>query len=194
MDLILASASPRRQQLLQQLGLDFSVLTAEIEEKLSSDLPLTAAIIELARRKARAVQQQIEPGPGTYILAADTVVVLEQKVLGKPQDSEDAIAMLSRLSGRSHQVITAVVLLKADGSWEMGDYELTEVTFRPLQLEEIQAYVASGEPLDKAGAYGIQGLGGLLVEKINGCYYNVVGLPLVKTMQLLRQAGWRILS
>ncbi|AVX31573.1 septum formation protein [Carboxydocella thermautotrophica] len=195
MKLVLASASPRRQQLLKLLGLDFQVLTADIDETLDSAQPLASAIQDLARRKARAVQEQLPERPADlYILAADTVVVLEGQVLGKPANAREAEAMLQFLSGRPHQVMTGVVLLRADGESCYSDYAVTEVTFRPLTANEIRAYVATGEPLDKAGAYGIQGLGSLLVDRINGCYYNVVGLPLVKTMQLLRQAGWRILS
>ncbi|GAW27788.1 MULTISPECIES: nucleoside triphosphate pyrophosphatase [unclassified Carboxydocella] len=195
MKLVLASASPRRQQLLKLLGLDFQVLTADIDETLDSTQPLASAIQDLARRKAQAVQEQLPERPADlYILAADTVVVLEGQVLGKPASAREAEVMLQFLSGRTHQVMTGVVLLRADGDCCYSDYAVTEVAFRPLTAAEIRAYVATGEPLDKAGAYGIQGLGSLLVDRINGCYYNVVGLPLVKTMQLLRQAGWRILS
>ncbi len=183
MNLILASQSPRRRELLTKFGLEFSVQvlpTAEIEV----GEPFTVAETN-AVAKALPVSEQ---NPGILVLGADTIVVLEGRILGKPQDQAAAHMMLRTLSGREHEV-TTVVALALDGQAVRVFSATTSVRFRCLNTEEIDSYVATGEPLDKAGAYGIQGFGGLLVESIKGCYYNVVGLPLPKLAVELRRFG-----
>lgn len=196
MALILASASPRRAGLLRQIGLSFETAPGHAEEG-RPYRPWTSWLKETAR--AKALEAVERANPGDVILAADTIVVCEDIVLGKPEDEEDAVRMLSFLSGKSHEVLTGVCLAHlAAGKKEQlrcyQDVETTRVYFRKLEKSEIYAYVKNGEPLDKAGAYGIQGLGALLVEKIEGCYFNVVGLPLVKTMNLLRHCGIDVLG
>jgi len=191
MEIILASASPRRAELLKQIGVSFRVVPSYIEEGQPRQ-PWSDWVQDLAREKALAVIAQ----PGEIVLAADTIVVLGEKVLGKPRDNEEAAAMLRSLSGSCHQVMTGICLVcgGASPSRVYQGVEITQVTFRHLSEAEIANYVASGEPLDKAGAYGIQGLGALLVKEIQGCYFNVVGLPLVKTMELLRNCGVPLLG
>ena len=189
MDLVLASGSPRRAELLKRLGVPYRVIVSEVPEgKLLP--PWLQCVQELAYRKAQAVASFT----GEVVLAADTIVVKNDKVLGKPRDQEDAERMLTFLSGNVHEVFTGICVINCLTKQVWQDVEVTKVYFRPLTAEEIKAYLASSEPLDKAGAYGIQGLGSLLIEKIEGCYYNVVGLPLVKTMTLLRKCGVRILG
>ncbi|MDX9872225.1 MAG: Maf family protein [Clostridia bacterium] len=194
MALILASASPRRAELLQQMGLCFRVMPSEIEEE-SAVFPYEEWILRLSRAKALAVPAQ----EGDVVLAADTAVILDHVVMGKPESLQDAERMLRKLSGRMHQVMTGVTVMHQATDFSGGtrvyqDYEMTKVFFRRLSAAEIAAYLSGPEPFDKAGAYGIQGLGALLVEKVEGCYFNIVGLPLVKTMGLLRQCGIRILG
>lgn len=184
--LILASASPRRRELLDQLGVPCRVEPARFDE---TPLPGEAAghyAKRIARGKAAAVVAA-NPTVDLPVLAADTTVVLDGEILGKPRDPEEALAMLLRLSGREHRVITAVCLWEESGS-ETVSVETT-VRLLPLDRDVCAAYVATGEPLDKAGAYGIQGLGGALVSAIDGSYSNVVGLPLSETWQLLRRHG-----
>lgn len=178
--LYLASGSPRRRELLTQLGLRFERLSTEVEEQKRPDEQAEAYVRRLAREKAQAgvaVAAQDLP-----VLGADTIVVLNNAVLEKPVDEAAAAEMLTRLSGQTHQVMTAVAL--ADTRQYLDCLVVTDVTFRTLTPEDIAAYVASGEPMDKAGAYGIQGLGGNFVRKINGSYHAVVGLPLVETAEL----------
>ena len=185
MGLILASGSPRRRQLLEQLGLTFTVRSSDVDESVSPGLTPAQVVESLSARKGEAVAQLSQPGD--LILSADTVVALEGAILGKPRSREEAAAMLSALSGRTHQVYTGVTLLQ-DGRRLTG-HEVTAVTFRPLSPEEIAAYVSTGEPMDKAGAYGIQGLGGLLVAGIQGDYHNVVGLPVCRLGRMLLDFG-----
>jgi septum formation protein len=184
---VLASGSPRRRELLARLGLRFEVDPPRREEDLPSpgeDPDVYAGRISAAKATAVA-----ERRPGALVLAADTVVVLEGDVLGKPADVAEAWAMLARLSGREHAVRTGVTVIAPGGSRATGT-ELTWVRFRALQRDEIDAYVATGEPLDKAGAYGIQEYGATLVEGVRGCYFNVMGLPVVRLLALLREVGW----
>ena len=191
MEIILASASPRRAELLTQIGVPFRVVPSNFEEG-QPQQPWEEGVQELARNKALSVPAE----RGEIVLAADTIVVSGQKVLGKPRDEKEAVTMLKCLSGSSHQVMTGVCLVCYQGTLPriFQGVEITKVYFRRLTELEIHNYVASGEPLDKAGAYGIQGLGALLVEEIEGCYFNVVGLPLVRTMQLLRSCGFPLLG
>ncbi|HBV40748.1 MAG TPA: septum formation inhibitor Maf [Erwinia sp.] len=181
--LYLASGSPRRHELLTQLGLRFARLSTQVEERQQPGEAAETYVRRLALEKAQAgvaVAEQDLP-----VLGADTIVVLNNEVLEKPADEAAAAVMLSKLSGQTHQVMTAVAL--ADRQRQLACMVVTDVTFRLLGEEDIAAYIASGEPMDKAGAYGIQGLGGNFVRKINGSYHAVVGLPLVETAELLSQ-------
>jgi septum formation protein len=184
--LVLASASPRRKELLNQLGVSYRCDPAQIDEsQLSSESP-TDYVQRMALEKAHAVVARYQ-ALEVVVLAADTTVVIDDGVLGKPRDHVDALSMLARLSGRSHRVLTAVCLLGAvDTQCELVE---TEVAFMSLGREACEAYLATGESWDKAGAYAIQGLGGAFVRSIHGSYSNVVGLPLCETWQLLRDAG-----
>ncbi len=174
----LASKSPRRSELLRLLGFDFEVLVRDVDETLlCNELPLQAGL-RLSRLKADAVKDEVNNG---VIIAADTLVVSGDEILGKPVDAEHARAMLTFLSGKTHKVITAYCLENADTGVVVSDYEKTEVTFRELSAEEINEYIKTGSPFDKAGGYGIQdSFGARFVSKINGCYYNVMGLPISK--------------
>ncbi|EPA0078016.1 MULTISPECIES: Maf family protein [Enterobacter] len=177
----LASGSPRRQELLTQLGVSFERIVTGIEEKRAEGESAQQYVSRLAREKAQAgVVQTPRDLP---VLGADTIVILNGEVLEKPHDADHAARMLRKMSGQTHQVITAVAL--ADSQNVLDCLVVTDVTFRVLTDDEIAAYIASGEPMDKAGAYGIQGLGGCFVRKINGSYHAVVGLPLVETYELL---------
>jgi septum formation protein len=179
--LILASASPRRSELLRNAGIGFEVDPADIhEEPLAGEAPLDYAQ-RLARDKARTV---LARHPDALILGADTVVIVDEHLLEKPKDAEDAARMVRLLSGRTHQVITGVCLLAA-GS-ERTEAEVTQVTFGKMSESEIAEYVGTGEPMDKAGAYGIQGMASRWVEKIEGNYFNVVGLPVARVYRMLK--------
>lgn len=191
MSIILASQSPRRRQLLGQIGLDhFIVRPARGEEVMDPALSPAQLVEELSRQKAREVAGA--SNPGDLVIAADTVVAIDGRVLGKPHDREEACAMLSALSGREHTVYTGVTVCRDDRM--LTQHEATQVRFRPLSPREIRAYVDSGEPMDKAGAYGVQELGALLVEGIRGDYFNVVGLPLCRLGQMLSQFGVELLA
>ncbi|WP_295633695.1 nucleoside triphosphate pyrophosphatase [uncultured Intestinimonas sp.] len=190
MGLILASGSPRRRQLLEQIGLTFVVRSSDVDESVSPGLTPAQVVESLSARKGEAVAA--EAAPGDLVLSADTVVALDGAILGKPRDRAEAEAMLTALSGRTHQVYTGVTLLQ-DGR-RLTEHEVTAVTFRPLSPGEIAAYVSTGEPMDKAGAYGIQGLGALLVERLEGDYFNVMGLPLCRLGEMLAQFGVRPLE
>lgn len=179
--LTLASQSPRRKQLLEMLGLPIRVVPADIpEQPLPRETPL-AYSKRLAREKSRAV-------PGEFVLGADTIVVLDDHLLEKPVDAEDAVRMLKLLQGRSHEVISSVAL--AHNGTEKVLTDITKVTFRAADEAMLRAYVATGEPMDKAGAYGIQGYGAALVERIEGDFFGVMGLPVRLVLQLLEEAGW----
>ena len=183
MDIILASQSPRRRELLTQVGLTFRVHVSDVDEATAPGPPPARMVEELSRRKASAVAAL--EGPEPLIIAADTVVALEGAILGKPHSQEDAFAMLSALSGREHHVYTGVTVIH--GGKSVTFHENTAVRFRPLSESDIRDYIATGEPMDKAGAYGIQGRGALLVEGISGDYGNVVGLPLFRLGRVLEE-------
>ncbi len=182
--LILASASRRRQILLRQVGLTFEVRESDIGEEFEKGLSIPENMKTLALRKAQAV---VRPSDDAIVIGADTVVVLDNEVLTKPRDGRDACRMLAKLSGRTHEVYTGFVLLDSPTGNSASAVETTKVTFRNLSGKEIDEYVSSGSPMDKAGAYGIQDdYGAVFVERIEGCYYNVVGFPLARfyvTMQ-----------
>jgi septum formation protein len=181
MRFVLASQSPRRQQLLQLLRVPFTVRPADIDEAMDPNLPPQQEVARVCRAKAEATPREEED----VVIAADTIVVLEGKVLGKPADPEDAAAMLRSLSGRDHQVMTGLTVVR--GHRAITHTEITDVHFRPLTEEEILSYVQTGEPMDKAGSYGIQGFAAPFVEGIRGDYYNVMGLPVCRLQQMLRQ-------
>ena len=186
MDMILASQSPRRKELLGQMGLrGFKVTSPEVDETVDEHLPPAQVVEELSRRKAMAVARHADGDD--LIIAADTVVALEGAVLGKPADELDAFKMLSALSGVRHQVYTGVTVCR--GGEKQTAHEVTDVTFRELSEEEIERYIATGEPMDKAGAYGIQGYGALLIQGISGDYYNVMGLPVCRLSGMLARFG-----
>jgi len=187
--LVLASASPRRRDLLAGLQLDFEVRSAEIDESALTDELPEDHVLRLARAKAQAVAR-----PGELVLAADTVVVLEGRILGKPADPADAHQMLSSLAGREHDVYTGVALFEPDRDTLVSATDRSEVRIAALDKDEISWYVSTGEPLDKAGSYAIQGLGALFVERVVGNYTNVVGLPLPLTRSLFQQLSYDILD
>ena len=181
--LILASQSPRRREILTMLGYDFTCRPAHADETIPAGIEPGRAVELLAQRKARAVLDAA--GPDDLVLGSDTLVALDGMIMGKPSDAADAARMLRTLCGRTHTVYTGVALLKQGRARIF--HQTAEVTFYILTEEEIQAYIASGEPMDKAGAYGIQGRGSALVEKINGDFYAVMGLPAGSTVRALRE-------
>jgi len=181
--IILASRSPRRQLLLRQLGLAFEVRESGIDESFDELQSPVDHVNILSHRKAADVGHNYSDA---FVIGADTIVVLDDAILGKPVDPEDATRMLTTLSGRTHRVYTGFTILDRPSDQFLTDYAVTEVTFRKLIPEEIVAYIRTGSPMDKAGAYGIQDdYGAVFIKKINGCYYNVVGLPLTKVFQTL---------
>ena len=185
MDIILASQSPRRRELLEHMGVEFRVVTPDIDEHMERELPPDELVRRISAEKARAVAAQA--GPDAIVIAADTVVALDGAVLGKPADELEAFKMLSTLSGCRHQVYTGLTVLRGQEMHTVS--EETAVTFRELSEKEITNYIRTGEPMDKAGAYGIQGYGALLVEGIQGDYYNVMGLPVCRLGGLLKELG-----
>ncbi len=184
--LILASRSARRAELLSRLGLVFEIVPADVDETyIDHEMPAAHAE-RLAREKAITVALE---HPGAVVIGSDTIVILDSDVLGKPRDEAEAIRMLRRLSGREHEVYTGVAV--ARDSMVVSGLERVSVRFRHLDQLECEEYAATGEPMDKAGAYGIQGYGSALVESIRGDYFAVMGLPVVRTLSLLSRAGWR---
>ncbi len=186
--LVLASGSPRRAELLDQIGIPFEVQVPAVDETPAPDEAPRAYVERMARSKAAAVVQ-----PGRITLAADTVVVLDERILGKPTTASEALQMLLDLGGREHQVMTAIAL--SDGRRTFSEVVCTRVRFVPVDKELAEAYVATGEGRDKAGGYGIQGIGGILAESITGSYSAVVGLPLPETERALNRFGldtWRL--
>ena len=190
MALVLASASPRRRELLEKIGIDeLRIIPARGAELVPEGAGAREAVLAISRGKALEVQEQC--APDDVIIAADTVVALDGAILGKPGSAVEAKDMLRRLSGREHEVYTGVTVLR--GSRELCCCERTAVRFRALSAAEIDAYVATGEPMDKAGAYGAQGLGSLLVEGITGDFFNVMGLPLCRLGRMLSDMGVKLL-
>ena len=180
MQLILASASPRRQELLKLFGIPFIIRVADIDETMDPQASAYDEVARLSREKAMAVSRENED----TVIAADTIVVCQGKILGKPHSYEEAVSMLQLLSGRDHQVMTGCTVLKGDRAETFT--EVTDIHFRELSEKEIRRYVDSGEPMDKAGAYGIQGGAALFCEKMVGDYYNVMGLPVCRLGQVLK--------
>lgn len=182
--IVLASASPRRRQLLEMLRIPFEVEPSGIDEVVQPGEAPRAYVLRVAREKGEAVARR---RPGALVLAADTEVVLDGEVFGKPADAAGAVAMLQRLQGRTHQVLTAVAVA-GQGRLEHA-LDITAVTFRPADAAALSAYVATGEPLDKAGAYAVQGMGGALIERIEGDVFGVMGLPIRLVIDLLARFG-----
>lgn len=184
--IILASNSPRRKDLLRQIGVDFRIDPADVDERILPQESPEVYAVRVALDKARVAAARTNTG---IVIAADTIVVLNDEILGKPADKGDAQRMLMMLSGNVHRVITGLAIMDASTGKTLTRTSITRVWFRSLEPHEIASYVATGEPLDKAGAYGIQERGALLVDKIEGCYFNVVGLPLSLLDDLLRAFG-----
>jgi septum formation protein len=187
--LVLASASPRRRELLQRAGLRFEVMPADVPEEMREGEHPRALVERLAAEKAAAVRSRLPERPRRLVLGSDTVVVLGDAILGKPRDAEEAVAMLLRLSGRTHSVWTGVAVFATDSAAPCVRSIESRVTLRSVAEAELRAYVATGEPLDKAGAYALQGEGRRLVDRVDGSESNVIGLPLEETLALLAAAG-----
>lgn len=183
--LILASSSPRRKELLENLQLTFDISSSDADESFVLGTAPAEIVMDLAVRKAKDVAKK---HPNSFVIGADTIVVADDQVLGKPKDKAEAIEMLKLLSGRTHSVYTGVAIITSEQSVRF--FEKTDVTFWDLKDSEIQAYINSGEPFDKAGAYGIQGFGSMLVKRISGDYFTVVGLPVSTTIRKLQLAGY----
>lgn len=190
--IILASASPRRRELLEQLGVEFEIIPSQVEEKMKSMEP-SRMVMELSEIKAEDIYNRLsqEEKELSTVIGADTVVALEDQVMGKPQSSSEAIEMLSRLQNNTHQVYTGVTLIFRKGPGKVPSkisfFEKTDVTMYPISSDEIAAYVNTGEPMDKAGAYGIQGRGAAFIKEIHGDYNNVVGLPIGRLYQEMKR-------
>ncbi len=188
--LVLASSSPRRKELLRQIGLNFDVIPSSVPEEWEENSPPREVARKLAMDKAVDVATRLSSG---IVIGADTIVVLEGSILGKPRDTDDAFKILSELSGNSHEVITAVALIETETGRTITFDATTRVFFREVTDRELHAYIETGEPMDKAGAYGIQGKGILFVRRIEGCYTNVVGLPITDLAEKLSKLGVRVL-
>lgn len=188
---ILASASPRRAELLTQVGIVFTIVASSIDETVEPGLPPVEFAQRLALQKAAAVAA--EQSGADVVIGADTIVVLDQQILGKPKDAEDASRMLEMLSGQAHEVITGWGIVDPKGGREISGVSRSRVNFYPLDQGTIVRYVATGEPLDKAGAYAIQGKAGLFVKSIEGDYAAIVGLSISALGQALRQFGWHVI-
>ena len=191
MKIILASASPRRKQLLEQMGLKFDVITSNTKEQMPYGLDTEEIPVELAYKKAVDVSSCVSQP--AIIIGADTVVVKDE-ILGKPKNEEEARQMLLKLQGKTHEVITGLAIVNTRTGIIKKGYEKTLVEMAPLSLQEIEHYVQTGEPMDKAGAYGIQGLAGIFISKITGCYFNVMGLPIHRLWSMLKEFGINVLD
>jgi len=193
----LASSSPRRKELLTLLGVQFEILASHIDEVFDERLSPSEASMDLAFQKGLATKKLLnskrKEASHLVVLAADTIVVLDDVLLGKPANNEEAAQMLQQLSGRKHEVYTGVALFHGEDEIER-DVERTTVYMREIAQAEIAAYLQTGEPMDKAGSYALQGVGGAFVERIEGCVSNVIGLPVPKTLHLLRKAGLKVLG
>jgi septum formation protein len=191
MKIILASASPRRAEMLRSAGIPFEAMPSEVTEVRGARETASAMVLRLAEAKARAVLAQLDPNEPAIVIGADTAVELDGKAFGKPGSAEVARIMLEKLSGRTHRVLTGLAVIRVPDGAMARTVEITSVSFSPLSAQEIDQYAATGEPLDKAGGYAIQGFAGRFVERIDGCYFNVVGLPLARLYQVLLELGWK---
>ncbi|MGI6124263.1 MAG: Maf family protein [Acetivibrionales bacterium] len=194
--IILASSSPRRIKLLNQLRIEFDVMPANVEEDIEGYLGAGQYAMEMSRRKAMAVAKKVKRqyDEDTYVLGADTVVTIDGFILGKPEDENSAFGMLKLLENRWHDVITGLTLINTETLNCISEIELTRVKISTFSKGFLERYLATGEPYDKAGSYGIQGLGSLMVECIEGCFFNVMGLPLYKLSKMLEREGYEVLS
>ena len=184
MNIILASASPRRREILENVKVDFTIVKSNIEEVILENEPAKEVAMRLAFEKCMDIASK---NKNDLVIGADTIVVLDDTILGKPKDEEDAYRMIKLLSNKRHQVITGISLINLSLDKKVIDYVVSEVTFKDLSEETIRDYINTKESLDKAGAYGIQGYGGLLVKSISGDYFNIVGLPISKISDLLKE-------
>ena len=199
MKLYLASGSPRRARILRDAHIAFETVAAPVDESSRAGESAIQRVARLAQAKADAGLEFVRRGTGgaaelageALVMGADTEVVIDGEVLGKPESDEDARRMLRRLAGRTHEVITGVALIRLPDGEKRVEHEVTRVTFAPLSDAEIGAYVASEEHRDKAGGYAIQGRGGTFVTRVEGCYFNVVGLPLARVWRMMREMGWK---
>jgi septum formation protein len=188
MKIVLASASPRRADILRDAGIPFEVVVAEVDESPRRGEHPADLVRRLAEAKAREVAG-FAAAPA-IVVGADTMVVLNDAILGKPGSDAEARAMLERLSGKTHEVMTGLAVIRLPDGKTRVELEATRVTVAPLSAREIRDYIASGEPMDKAGAYAIQGIAGRFVTRVEGCYFNVIGLPLARLYRILRELGW----
>jgi septum formation protein len=192
MKLVLASASPRRAEILHAAGIAFEICETRVDETVLHGETARAMVARLAEAKARAAAEQVgDKAADRIVIGADTTVELNGEIFGKPSDAAHAREMLRKLSGRTHHVLTGIFLLRLPGNSPRAAIEDSAVTFAPLHENEIEAYVSTGESFGKAGGYAIQGIAGRFIPRIEGCYFNVVGLPLARTYTLLRELGWR---
>ncbi|MEI7473911.1 MAG: Maf family protein [bacterium] len=189
--IILASGSPRRRELLSSLGLDFEVIKSDFEEDIENKAFSNELIITLAEEKVKDVIKKTNTP--SIIIGADTVVIIDNQILGKPVDKKDAFKMLRQLSGRTHEVVTAIAVFDTIENKMKSEAVTSKVTFKALTDEEINNYIKTGEPMDKAGSYGIQAYGALFVSSINGCYFNIVGLSIQRLSVILKEFGINIL-
>lgn len=189
--IILASASPRRRELLKLIGLEFEVIPSDVEENIENE-PFSIELIEnLAVEKAVDVAEKIDfPA---FVIGSDTVVLINNKVLGKPKDKEDAFNMLKMLGGKTHQVLSAIAVIDTEAGKILKDSVISDVTFKELSDEEIKSYIQTNEPMDKAGAYAIQGVGSIFVKSIKGCYFNIVGISVFKLAEMLKEFGVKLI-
>ncbi|EQK41834.1 septum formation protein Maf [[Clostridium] bifermentans ATCC 638] len=183
MNIILASGSPRRKEILENTNLQFSVITSDIDERIFENEEPIQLVLRLAFEKCMSVAQN---NPSDLVIGADTIVVLDNEILGKPKNEEEAFNMLSKLSNREHQVITGMSIVNLENEKKIVDYAISNVKFKKLTDQDIKDYISTKECLDKAGSYGIQGYGALLVEEIKGDYFNIVGLPISKLSDILK--------
>lgn len=183
MNIILASGSPRRKEILENTNLKFSVITSDIDERIFENEEPIQLVLRLAFEKCMSVAQN---NPSDLVIGADTIVVLDNEILGKPKNEEEAFNMLSKLSNREHQVITGMSIVNLENEKKIVDYAISNVKFKKLTDQDIKDYISTKECLDKAGSYGIQGYGALLVEEIKGDYFNIVGLPISKLSDILK--------
>jgi septum formation protein len=195
MKLILASSSPRRAQILRDAGFDFTIQPANVDESLAPGEAVEAYVARIAQAKAHAVAgRALADGTPAIVIAADTVVLAGKQILAKPKDAEDARRMLRLLNAATHEVLTGLFVIRAYDGISFAHLERTRVEFIRISDHDIDAYIQTKEPFDKAGAYGIQGIGGRFVRKVDGCYFNVMGLPLSRLWEILRQMRWEDLN
>lgn len=193
----LASSSPRRHELIRMLQLPVHIYPSDADETIATDIPPMDVVEQLSLRKAAVVKEQLlnrSPVPDGIVLGSDTIVVLNGQILGKPKDMAHAYEMLSALQGNTHEVLTGIALLDLNTNHSNIKHRLTKVTMKPLTPNQIDGYIATGEPEGKAGSYAIQGIGATLIDTIDGCYFNVVGLPISLLSDMLEEMGIAVLT